>query len=251
MRLVGIVVAAFLLTRGAAQVPTPRASVAEQYLFSAANAERAQHGLGPLRWDDSLYSAATFHAQQMAYHGSISHQFSGEPELMERGRTAGARFSVIAENVAMAPTAVRIHAAWMNSPGHRANLLDPRLDAVAIRVERRGGELYAVEDFARAVARLSIEEQEREVAALVAASGLAPVMPGAEDARRTCSMGTGYAGERRPGFVMRYSTGDIHQLPDALKKKLGSGSYRQVAVGACRSDEQSFSAFNIAVLLYP
>jgi hypothetical protein len=229
----------------------PRGSVAEQYLFSAANAERAQRGLGPLRWDGALYEAATFHAQEMARHGSIAHQFAGEPELTERGRAAGARFSVIAENVAQAPTAVRVHDAWMNSPGHRANLLDPRLDAVAIRVERRGEELYAVEDFERAVVQLSLEEQERVVAGLVQATGGARALAGSEEARRTCGMSSGYAGQRRPWFVMRYSTGDLQQLPEALKAKLGSSSYHEVAVGACPSEEQSFTAFNIAVLLYP
>jgi hypothetical protein len=187
----------------------------------------------------------------MAEHGGISHRFAGEPELMERGRAAGARFSVIAENVAQAPTAVRIHDAWMNSPGHRANLLDPRLDAVAIRVERRGGELFAVEDFERGVERLSLEEQERAVAALVQGLGDARVTVGSEDARRTCGMSSGYAGQRRPGFVMRYTTGDLQTLPEALQRKLRSASYREVAVGACPSGEAGFTAFSLAVLMYP
>src|SRR5947208_7586092 len=73
-----------------------RPSVAEQYLFQAANAERAQRGLQPLRWEPALYRAAYGHAQQMAGRGSISHQYAGEPELAERGKMAGARFSRIA-----------------------------------------------------------------------------------------------------------------------------------------------------------
>ncbi len=122
-------------------------SVAEQYLFQAANAERASRGLPTLRWDTGLYHAAQGHCWQMAQRESISHQYPGEPELASRGKNAGARFSMIAENVAEAQTAVRIHDAWMNSPGHRANLLDPHLDAVGISVRSRNGQLYAVQDF--------------------------------------------------------------------------------------------------------
>jgi hypothetical protein len=252
MRLAAVMMAGVLwLPVAGAQTPPPRVSVAEQYLFAAANAERAQRGLGPLRWDEALSRAAAFHAQQMAYHGAISHAFAGEPELMQRGRTAGARFSVIAENVAMAPTAVRVHDAWMNSAGHRANVLDPRLDAVAIRVERRGGELYAVEDFERTVASLSLEEQERAVAELVKAASRANVQEGSEEARRTCRMDAGYAGNQRPQFVMRFSTGELTELPDGLKTRLASGRYSRVAVGACPAQEAKFSAFAIAVLLYP
>jgi hypothetical protein len=252
MRLAAVIVAGVMVLRGAgAQVAAPRATVAEQYLFSAANAERAQRGLGALRWDDALYQAATFHARQMAEHGGISHRFAGEPELTERGRAAGARFSVIAENVAQAPTAVRIEDAWMKSPGHRANLLDPRLDAVAIRVERRGGELFAVEDFERGVERLSLEEQERAVAALVQGLGDARVVAGSEDARRTCGMSSGYAGQRRPEFVMRYTTGDLQTMPEALQRKLRSAIYSEVAVGACASGEAGFTAFSLAVMVYP
>jgi len=120
-----------------------KSSVAEQYLFSAANAERLQRGLPPLHWDAALYRAAQGHAQEMAARASISHQYPGEAELADRGRRAGARFSEIAENVAEAPTAVRIHDAWMNSPGHRANLLDPQVDSVGISVLRRDGQLLA------------------------------------------------------------------------------------------------------------
>ncbi len=66
---------------------------------------------------------------------------------MVRGQAAGARFSVISENVAEAPSALMIQDAWMNSPKHRENLLDPRVDSIGIRVIARGDRLYAVEDF--------------------------------------------------------------------------------------------------------
>lgn len=228
-------------------------SIAEQYLMQAANAERAQRGLPALRWDDALYRAAVNHAIEMARRESISHQYPGEAELSARGKQAGAHFSVIAENVAEASTAVRIHDAWMKSEGHRENILDPRVDAVGISVILRNGQLYAVQDFDRSVEQLSYSDQESAVAGLLSSTGQLQIDPEATgDARRTCEMDTGFAGSNRPWFVMRYTTSDIRNLPDQLRTKLGSGEFHRAAVGACAvHDQQAFTAFNIAVLLYP
>jgi hypothetical protein len=235
----------------AAQGATP-ISVAEQYLFSAANAERTLRGLKPLRWDESLYRAADRHAQEMVKRETISHQFPNEPELATRVQQAGLRFSVVAENVAESPSAVRIHDAWMQSPGHRANLLDPNVDAVGIRVLRREGQLYAVEDFARLVVNLSLEEQETAVEAAMQAVSSISILPSSEEPRETCGMTSGFAGAWQPGFVMRYTDVDLTKLPTELKKRLDSGRYREAAVGACEvKSSQTFTTYSIAVLLFP
>ncbi len=233
------------------QGPGARVSVAEQYLFSAANAERTQRGLQPLRWSDSLYRAAYGHAMAMAEHEGISHQFQGEPELTERGETAGARFSVISENVAEAPSAVQIQEEWMHSPHHRANMLDPRVDSIAIRVVSRDGQLYAVEDFDRSVTKMSLAQQERAVEQRLQAASSVSILPTTENARRTCEMDTGYAGSRRPWFVMRYTATDLNQIPDILEQKLASGRYHEAEVGACQAQStNNFTAYSIAVMLY-
>ncbi len=226
-------------------------SVAEQYLFSAANAERVERGLQPLRWDRALYQAANYHALLMAERQSISHQYAGEPELSARGQEAGVHFSEIAENVAEAPTAVMIQEAWMHSPKHRANLLDPRVDSIAIRVVSRDGQLYAVEDFDRSVMNLSLEQQESTVGQILQSTAGMQVLPTTEAARRTCAMDTGYAGNRRPMFVMRYTAVNLDRLPSELEHRLSTGSYREAEVGACPAgDTHNFTAYNIAVMLY-
>jgi hypothetical protein len=227
-------------------------SVSEQYLFSAVNAERQQHGLQPVQWDPVLYRAATYHADAMAEHNTISHQFSGEPELSARGAAAGAHFSVISENVAMGSNAVQLHDMWMHSPHHRDNILDASVDHVAIRVVRHNGELYAVEDFERQVASLSLSQQEQTIANLVQNTADVTILPTTADVRRTCAMDSGYAGPHKPWFVMRFTGGQLNHLPDALVDKLSSGRYHSAAIGACpATDVQNFSAYNIAVLLYP
>lgn len=227
-------------------------NVAEQYLFNAANAERRARGLSALRWDESLYRAAWMHAREMADRESISHQYAGEPELAERAQTAGAHFSVVAENVAEAPTAVMIHEGWMESEHHRENLLDPRLDRIAISVLVRDGQLYAVQDFDRGVVALTFADQESAVASLLSTAAALDIRMGGDDARQTCEMETGYAGLRRPWFVMRYTASDLRALPAQLRSRLSTGKYHEAIVGACPArDAGSFTSYNIAVLLYP
>ncbi len=226
-------------------------TVAEQYLLAAANEARANQGLAPLRLDPVLSEASAQHAREMADHDAISHQFDGEPELAQRAASAGAHFSVIAENVGEAPTSPIIHDLWMHSPGHRANLLDPDVDSIGIAIVTRNNQLYAVEDFARTVQILTLNQQERTVATVLAQSGMR-VAETTDDARQTCTMSTGYAGSRQPWFIMRYTAASLNAIPSQLKSRLASGKYHQAVVGACPATHNgSFTAYNIAVLLYP
>ena len=230
-------------------------TVAEQYLLSAANQEREARGLGLLHRNPQLAHAAAGHAQVMAAHRSISHQFAGEAELTARGASAGVPFSEISENVGEAPSVVQIHDMWMHSEHHRENLLDPKVDSVGISVIARGGELYAVEDFARTVRRTSLQEQEAAIASLMSRAGGLDLASDPETvlaARRTCSMSTGYAGSPKPWFVMRFTSDSLTRLPKELTSRMASGRYRQAAVGACAGTERSaFTSYNFAVLLYP
>jgi hypothetical protein len=231
------------------------ATVAEQYLLAAANQERAARGLPQLHRDPQLARAAERHAEQMAAHGSISHQFPGEPELTSRGASAGVAFSLILENVAEAPNAAAIHDMWMNSEHHRTNLLDPAIDAAGIAVVERDGEFYAVEDFAKTVRAASLDQQEAAIATLVRQKAAVAIESNGNAvtiARQTCAMDSGYAGSRKPWFIMRFTSDSLTRLPDELATRLASGRYHQAAVGACAADTHSpFTSYSIAVLLYP
>ena len=236
-------------------VSADSATIAEQYLLSAANQERLARGLQQLHRDPELARAAAAHAREMAAHGSISHQFPGEPELTNRGANAGVAFSEISENVAEAPNAVQIHDLWMHSEHHRENLLDPSIDSAGISVIARNGELYAVEDFAKTVRSVSLREQESAIASLVTSLGAVSLTRDPETAsaaRETCAKSTGYVGTRKPWFIMRFTSDSLNQLPDQLTTRLTSGRYHEAAVGACASTEPGpFTSYNFAVLLYP
>src|SRR5580704_5564044 len=226
-------------------------TVAEQYLLAAANEARATEGLSPVRLDPVLSEASALHAREMANHAEISHQFEGEPELATRGANAGARFSLISENVGEAPSSVIIHDLWMHSPGHRANLLDPNVDSIGIAIVTRNNQLYAVEDFASTVKILTLNQQEHTVAGVIAQSGMR-VAETTDDARQTCTMSTGYTGSHQPWFIMRYTAASLNAIPSQLMSRLTSGKYHQAVVGACPATRKSsFTAYTIAVLLYP
>lgn len=227
-------------------------SIAEQYLFAAANRERVSRGLGLLKRDPVLAGAAAYHARQMAEHAGISHEFPGEPDLASRAATAGVHFSIVSENVAEAPEPTMIHDMWMKSEGHRENLLDPNVNVAGISVIVRDHQFYAVEDFASTVESLSLEQQESTVASQLAAKGIGIANTATLAARETCTMATGYAGNRKPWFVMRYTASTLSELPSQLKTRLNSGKYHQAMVGACSLAESGpFTSYNIAVLLYP
>ncbi len=133
----------------------------EKFLFDAANHERGQRKLPLLKWDEGLARAARKHAELMAEQDLLEHRLPGEPDLPTRAHESGANFSHITENIGMAASADKFHDGWMHSPGHRANILDANSDSVGIAVIEGSEELYAVEDFSRAVVVLSMEEQEQ------------------------------------------------------------------------------------------
>lgn len=128
------------------QIPASRA---ERELFASVNQARQARGLAPLRWDDRLAAAARRHAEVMAERGSAQHGFAGEPSLTTRVKQEGAHFSWLSENVTQGPTPRFIHSQFMNSPPHRANILDRDMDSIGVGVVEQGGQLFAVEDFSQ------------------------------------------------------------------------------------------------------
>jgi hypothetical protein len=249
LRVMSLLFAALLLPSGSGQAqerPTP----AEKAFFDSANRERESRGFAPLHWDAALARSARVHAQMMAQRNTLSHQFPGELDLSTRARKAGAGFGEIAENVAEGPSTRQIHAQWMNSPPHRRNLLDPDLDSIGVGVAERNGLLFAVEDFSHGVPNLSLEEQERQVGALLKARGLQLLYP-PDDARKSCATTKGFEGKRRPLYVMRFETADLTDMPANLLRAIKTGRYHSAAVGACATgDASAFTHFRIAVLLF-
>ncbi len=223
-------------------------------IVELANQARAQAGAGPLKWDEALAAAARRHCMRMAAEGVISHQYADEEEISERAAHAGAHFSLIEENVAFARDPASVHDGWMRSPGHRANLLNPKVDRVGVAVVAGRYGLYAVADYSHAVPVLTEVEVEAAVARLVRASGIT-ILRDATVARAACATDAGLphpASGAKPRFVMRWQNGEMDQLPEDLTESLASGKYTRAAVGSCPAQGEVgfFTAYRVAVLLY-
>src|SRR5438477_9468461 len=123
----------------------------------------------------------------------LEHRLPSEPNLEDRLAEAGARFGAIAENIAIGPNPQILHRGWMDSPGHRKNILDPRLTSVGIAAVRGPRGLFAVQDFSQIVPVLTVEQQEQKIVSLLAAQGF-HFSGGTEAARKTCEGDSGFAG---------------------------------------------------------
>jgi len=220
-----------------------------KFLFDAVNYDRKSENVPPLKWDAELAAAARAHVHQLVEHDRLSHQFPGEPDMKERARTAGAHFSALAENVAEAPSIDELHIAWMKSPPHRANILNPKLTAIGIAVDKRGEQYFGVQDFSTAVGVLTKEEQEKKVGELLRARGFRIAeQPG--DARKACDSSVAIPGVTSMA-ILHVEAPDLGQLPTELEGAIKKGSYKTAAVGACSPNEAAgFSRFRIAILLY-
>lgn len=237
----------FVSASAKAQIP-PR-NEPERELFELLNQERVTNHLPELKWDDALFKAARKHALLMLDLNIMEHQLPGEPGLEERITAAGARFTYIAENIALGKDAATMHNGWMHSPGHRANILSPRATSVGIAVVRGTAGLFAVQDFSQAFGIESLEQQEKQVASLLAAKGL-HVTGEPDDARKSCD---GLAGmpSGRSGALIRFETGNLSEIPPDLEKKIRGEPYRNVSVGACRTpDAAGFARYKIALLFF-
>jgi hypothetical protein len=240
----------FLFTN-AAPAEAQKLSADEQILFDSVNRERAAQSLPALHWDETLAKAARAHANRMAFYNLVEHQLSGEPDLQARLTDAGARFGAFAENIAVAANAQIIHSGWMDSPGHRRNILNSDLNAIGIAAVRGSGGLFAVQDFSQQVVAMSLGEQEKKVISLMTARGMHKVAA-SNDARKTCEMENGISAPAANSVqAIRFEVSDLSKLPDEVEKKLRGLAFQTAAVGACKtSNAPGFAHYRIAILIF-
>jgi hypothetical protein len=137
----------------------------------------------------------------------------------------------------------------MDSPGHRKNILDPRLTSVGIAAVRGPGGLFAVQDFSQFVPDLSVEQQEQKVVSLLATQGFRSANATA-GARKTCETDAGFA-ETSARAMIRFEATDLEKLPEDIERKIRSASYSKAEVGACRANGATgFTRYRIAVLFF-
>jgi len=237
----------------------------ERQIFEWTNQERAKVNAPPLTWDNRLAIAARLHSDEMAKQKNLTHQLPGEAKFTERLSLQGARFSAAAENVGFGDEAETLQSGWMHSPGHRTNLLNPRYTQMGVGIVRSGNQLWATEDFATGIARLSSEDfeqaVEKQIASLRKKQGL-PAMQVAASAqlrRIACagdtSGGAAFAAvphRNMQAYSFNFTAPIATDLPSVLTKRvleMPSGGY---SIGACLSQagNNGMSTYRVLIALY-
>ncbi|MEM1256346.1 MAG: CAP domain-containing protein [Cyanobacteria bacterium P01_H01_bin.21] len=115
-----------------------------------ANYLRQRRGKHPLRLDSRLTKAAQVHSEDMARHKTISHIGSDGSSFGIRIRRTGYRYRTAAENVAIGQKSSReVVKAWMQSPGHRRNILSSKYTEIGIGIVYAPKGPYWTQVFAR------------------------------------------------------------------------------------------------------
>jgi uncharacterized protein YkwD len=229
-------------------------SGAEELLLELANQARAQANAPPLVLDAGLSHAARTHAEAMLAARQLSHQFEGEPSLPQR--LAAATYMQLdqeGENVALDFDAAEGHQHLMQSPPHRANLLNPAYNVVGLGVVRSGNELYIVQDFGHALPNYSAAEVKDRIAVTVAQARHQANQPDlgrhdlatADDA--ACSMAhadklaTPSVHQLAQRYtVLSYTSLHPETLPDQARPVLAGRNLRSFSVGTCYARTETY-----------
>jgi len=106
----------------------------EVEMLQMINGERQKRGLKPLVADPEMLQLARAHSQDMFAKGYFAHDDLNGKDPFDRMRTANIHFETAGENLALAQTVEIAHVNLMNSPGHRANILNPSFGRVGIGI---------------------------------------------------------------------------------------------------------------------
>jgi uncharacterized protein YkwD len=124
---------ASLLLLALAVAGPARAATTAEAVLSAVNTVREKAGCEPLRLDARLTAAAEGHARAMAEQNFFGHVGKHGSRLETRIRKQGYDYREAAENIAAGQSsALQAVESWLNSAGHRRNILDCRMKDTGI-----------------------------------------------------------------------------------------------------------------------
>ena len=214
------------------------ASTFERQMLTLINQERSSRGLDPLQLELRLNASAEDHSAWMLQQDVFSHTGAGGSSAGDRMRDAGFQFSgswTWAENIAwqsergasgIGDDVANLHQSLMNSPGHRANILNPDVTVVGIGIERGNYDgwdaVMVTQNFARTGAPVQIDNGT-------------PAGPSAGDDRLTLSSaGTlaGFGGDD----TLTGSSGDDRLSGGGGSDSCSGGAGRDSLIGGDGSD---------------
>jgi uncharacterized YkwD family protein len=128
-------------TQQPAAAPAADASISsiEQQVLTLTNQERAKEGLKPLATDSALMDSARAKSSDMSNNNYFSHTSPTLGSPFDQMKAKGIQYKAAAENIAMGQrTAAEVVKGWMESPGHRANIMNGNFTHIGIGYDAQG-----------------------------------------------------------------------------------------------------------------
>lgn len=125
----------------------------EQAIFNKVNEERAKAGVSPLSYNSTMEKYARIKSQDMGDNNYFSHADLSGNYITSKMKADGVSYKAWGENIAYIggitdPTALanKFMENWMNSEGHRKNILSTNFDSIGIGVYQSGNRVYATQE---------------------------------------------------------------------------------------------------------
>ncbi|WP_195988611.1 CAP domain-containing protein [Clostridium sp. D53t1_180928_C8] len=126
----------------------------EQAIFNKVNEERAKAGVPALTYNTTMEKYARIKSQDMGDNNYFSHEDLSGNLITTQMKKDGVTYRAWGENIAYVggmtdPNAIadKIMTKWMNSSGHRANILSTNFSSIGVGVYKSGNRVYATQEF--------------------------------------------------------------------------------------------------------
>lgn len=132
-RILAAIAAVYLIVSGPAPAAADSVNARLDRMYKLINEIRKKHNLGPLNANPKLSLAAANHSKDIAEHDLFGHRGSDGSRLEDRLKRVGYNYKLAAENVAGGhESPEKTVDSWMNSTGHRRNMLDPNMCRIGL-----------------------------------------------------------------------------------------------------------------------
>ncbi|MGG1660602.1 CAP-associated domain-containing protein [Brevibacillus sp. NRS-1366] len=120
----------------------------EKESFDLLNVARTRAKLPILSWDEKVATVARSHSNDMAQNNYFNHTSPTTGSPFNRLQHAGILFGYAGENIAYGQLdGIEVHIGWMNSAGHRQNLLNDKFKQLGVGVVFKEGRPYYTQNF--------------------------------------------------------------------------------------------------------
>ena len=126
----------------------------EQAIFNKVNEERAKAGVAPLTYNTTMEKYARIKSQDMGDNNYFSHEDLSGNLITTQMKNDGVTYRAWGENIAYIggvsdanALAEQFMTNWMNSQGHRENILSSKFSSIGVGVYKIGNKVYATQDF--------------------------------------------------------------------------------------------------------